>query len=166
MFSKLGDGEFHPEHLASAHFRTAIPFGGHVSLLLGVSGRAVLNGEAEDLSNLPLKNFIGGTMAGRYIDQQIPFCGFGNMMLVDNYLATADAALRLRFGKNLFTTFQAGAFKSEDTLKGMLDLQNKLVLGACIEIGYNTIAGPLRLDVRWNDLTKNVGAYISFGYDF
>ena len=88
------------------------------------------------------------------------------MMLVDNYLATVDAALRLRFGKNLFTTFQAGAFKSEDTLKGFVDYRNKLVLGACVELGYNTIVGPLRLNVRWNDMTKNVGAYVSFGYDF
>ena len=118
------------------------------------------------MTNLPLKNFIGGTMAGRYIDQQIPFCGFGGMMLVDNYLASADAALRLRFGKNLFTTFEAGAFKAEDTLSGFLDIQNKLVLGACFELGYKTIAGPIRLDVRWNDLNKKVGAYVSFGYDF
>ena len=157
---------FADEHLASVHFRTALPFGRHVSLLMGVNARAVLNGDAEDMTNLPLKNFIGGTMAGRYIDQQIPFCGFGGMMLVDNYLASADAALRLRFGKNLFTTFEAGAFKAEDTLSGFLDIQNKLVLGACFELGYKTIAGPIRLDVRWNDLNKKVGAYVSFGYDF
>ena len=166
VFSKLGDATFHPEHLASACFRSVIPFGRHVALQLGAHARAVLGGETDDMSNLPLKNFIGGTMAGRYIEQQIPFCGFGGMMLVDNYLATVDAALRLRFGKNLFTTFQAGAFKSEDTLKSFVDFRNKLVLGACVELGYNTIAGPLRLDVRWNDLTKNVGAYVSFGYDF
>ena len=166
VFGKLGEASFHPEHLASACFRSVLPFGRHVALQLGVHARAVLGGEADDMSNLPLKNFIGGTMAGRYIDQQIPFCGFGGMMLVDNYLATVDAALRLRFGKNLFTTFQAGAFKSEDTLKGFVDYRNKLVLGACVELGYNTIVGPLRLNVRWNDMTKNVGAYVSFGYDF
>ena len=157
---------FADEHLASVHFRTALPFGRHVSLLMGVNARAVLNGDAEDMTNLPLKNFIGGTRAGRYLDQQIPFCGFGGMMLVDNYLASADAALRLRFGKNLFTTFEAGAFKAEDTLSGFLDIQNKLVLGACFELGFKTIAGPIRLDVRWNDLNKKVGAYVSFGYDF
>ena len=166
VFAKDWKIGFADEHLASVHFRTALPFGRHVSLLMGVNARAVLNGDAEDMTNLPLKNFIGGTMAGRYIDQQIPFCGFGGMMLVDNYLATADAALRLRFGKNLFTTFQAGAFKAEDTLKGFVDIENKLVLGACFELGYKTIAGPLRLDVRWNDLNNKVGAYISFGYDF
>ena len=157
---------FGDEHLASLRFRTALPFGRHVALLMGVNARAVLNGDADDLSNLPLKNFIGGTMAGRYIDHQIPFCGFGGMMLTDNYLASAEAALRLRFGKNLFTTFQAGAFKSEDTIRSFIDLQNKLVLGAAFELGYKTIAGPLRLDVRWNDMTKTVGAYVSFGYDF
>ncbi|MBR1575181.1 MAG: patatin-like phospholipase family protein [Bacteroidales bacterium] len=166
VLSKLGAPSFHDEHLAAARFHSVIPFGRHVALQLGVSARAVLGGEADDLSNLPLKNFIGGTMAGRYIDQQIPFCGFGGMMLVDNYLASVDAALRLRFGKNLFTTFQAGAFKSEDTLGAFVDYKNKLVLGACFELGYDTIAGPLRLDVRWNDLTRGVGAYVSFGYDF
>ena len=166
VLTKLGDPSFRGEHLASARFHSVIPFGRHVALQLGVNARAVLGGEADDLSNLPLKNFIGGTMAGRYIDQQIPFCGFGGMMLVDNYLASADAALRLRFGKSLFTTFQAGAFKSEDTLGGFLDIKNKLTLGACFELGYDTIAGPVRLDVRWNDMTKTVGAYVSFGYDF
>ena len=166
VFAKDMKIGFADEHLASVRFRTALPFGRHISLLFGVNARAVLNGDNDDMTNLPLKNFIGGTMAGRYIDQQIPFCGFGGMMLVDNYLATADAALRLRFGRNLFTTFQAGAFKAEDTLGGFLDIQNKLVLGGCFELGYKTIAGPLRLDVRWNDLSKKVGAYVSFGYDF
>ena len=166
VFAKDWRIDFSDAHLGSVRFRTALPFGQHVSLLMGVNARAVLNAATDDTSNFPLKNFIGGTMAGRYIDQQIPFCGFGGMMLVDNYLATADAALRLRFGKNLFTTFQGGAFKAEDTIAGFLDIQNKLVLGACFELGYKTIAGPLRLDVRWNDLTRNVGAYVSFGYDF
>ena len=160
---KLG---FSDQHLGAVRFRTALPFGQHVALLLGVNARAILNADADDMSDFPLKNFIGGTMAGRYIDQQIPFCGFGGMMLVDNYLASADAALRLRFGKSLFTTFQGGAFKAEDTIGSFLDIQNKLVLGACFELGYKTIAGPLRLDVRWNDLNKKVGAYIAFGYDF
>ena len=160
---KLG---FSDEHLGMVRFRTALPFGQHVSLLLGVNARAVLNDVSDDMSNFPLKNFVGGTMAGRYIDQQIPFCGFGGMMLADNYLATADAALRLRFGKNLFTTFQGGAFKAEDTISGFLDIKNKLVLGASFELGYKTIAGPLRLDIRWNDLNKKVGAYLCFGYDF
>ena len=157
---------FTDEHIGSARFRAALPFGQHVSLLFGVNARAVMNENAEDMTNFPLKNFIGGTMAGRYIDQQIPFCGFGGMMLVGNYLATADAALRLRFGKNLFTTFQGGAFKAEDTIGAFSDFQNNLVLGACFELGYKTIAGPVRLDVRWNDLTNKFGAYVSFGYDF
>ena len=166
VLAKPGDEAYRGEHLAAAKLRGVVPFGSHVALLMGVNARVVLNGETDDMSNLGLKNFIGGTMAGRYIDQQIPFCGFGGMMLVDNYLASADAALRLRFGKNLFTTFQVGAFKSEDALKGFLDIPHQLVTGACFELGFNSIAGPLRLDLRWNDLTRNVGAYISFGYDF
>ena len=166
VFAKDYQFGFSDDHIAAVRLRTAVPFGHHVSLLFGVNARAVLNDDPENMTNFPLKNFIGGTMAGRYIDQQIPFCGFGGMMLVDNYLATADAALRLRFGKNLFTTFQGGAFKSEDTLGGFADIQNKLVLGACFELGYKTIAGPLRLDVRWNDMTNKFGAFVSFGYDF
>ena len=157
---------FADEHLANVRFRTALPFGRHVALLLGVNARAILNGDADDMTNLPLKNFIGGTMGGRYIEQQIPFCGFGGMMLVDNYLASVDAALRLRFGKNLFTTFEAGAFKSENSLSGFLDIPHQMVMGACFELGYKTIAGPLRVDVRWNSFTQKVGAYVCFGYDF
>ena len=166
VFAKDWQFQFSDEHLASMRFRTALPFGSHVAFLLGLQARAILNGDPEDMANLPLKNFIGGTMGGRYIEQQIPFCGFGGMMLVDNYLASADAALRLRFGKNLFTTFQAGAFKAQDTLREFVNFQNKMVMGACFELGYKTIAGPLRLDVRWNDLNHKVGVYVGFGYDF
>lgn len=166
VFAKDWKFRFSDEHLAAVRFRTLLPFGNHVALQLGVNARAILNGDDDDMTNLPLKNFIGGTMAGRYIDQQIPFCGFGGMMLVDNYLASADAALRLRFGKNLFTTFEAGAFKSENALRDFLDVRHQMVLGACFELGYKTIAGPLRLDVRWNDWNRKVGAYVSFGYDF
>ena len=32
--------------------------------------------------------------------------------------------------------------------------------------GFNTVAGPLRAQVHWSSITKRVGLYVSFGYNF
>lgn len=170
VFAKPGDQDFHPVHIASFDYRQVIRMGGRVALIYGVNARALLqNRDAGYMSDFPLRNCIGGFMAGRYLDQQMPFIGFRDMLITEDYLATADLALRLRFGKNLFTTVQGAYFRSAATPGDFIRLEDGVglnAIGAALELGYHTIAGPLRLNVHWSDMTRKVGVYMSFGYDF
>ena len=167
IMGKIHNPDYLGAHLASLNFRSVVPMGSRTAFLFGVGARAVMNPDGDnDYDDLPHANYIGGNMRGRYLEQQLPFCGFGDVMLVDDYLITANAALRFRFGKSLYTTLQAGAFASEDNVLNFMEPTNPIVLGACLEAAYNTIAGPLKMDVRWNSFNNKVGVYIGFGYDF
>ena len=39
-------------------------------------------------------------------------------------------------------------------------------LGAAVEYSYDTIFGPLSINLHWSDFTDKVGFYISAGYNF
>lgn len=167
LFAKPGSQDFKPEHIASLNAKMVFGrSGGHVAFIAGLSARAILNGDDAGLTNLPMKNFIGGTMAGRYVDQQIPFVGFNDVLIAEDYLAAAQVALRFRFGKNLYTSFKGGCFKMGASLEDFMSFDKMPVLGAGFELAYKTIAGPLKFDACWSDMTKKVGVYVSFGYDF
>lgn len=40
------------------------------------------------------------------------------------------------------------------------------VFGAGLEYAYNSVLGPIKLDIHWSTITKKVGAYLSIGYNF
>lgn len=166
LFRKSGAKDFNAEHIGTLNFRDIIRFGNHVAFLYGVHARAILNAAEAGLSNLPYKNFVGGTMSGRYAEQQIPFCGWGGAIVADDYTATADASLRFRFGKNIYTTFQGGYFRTAHAPGEFIGDENLSFIGGCFELAYNTLVGPLKVDVRWSDMTDKVGVYLGFGYDF
>ena len=44
--------------------------------------------------------------------------------------------------------------------------QGRWQYGVGAGYGYNTIAGPLKAQIFWSNLTKKVGLYLSFGYTF
>lgn len=166
LFSKMGVSDFAPEHILSVDFRKVFGMGKHAAFILGLNARGIYGAEDSGMTNYPLMNFVGGYMPGRYLDQQIPFVGFGGIMSTGDYLAVADAALRFRFGRKLFTSFQAGYMRHSDTIKGFIGEENQNILGAGIELGYRTLVGPFKVNVHWNDLSEKVGVYASFGYDF
>ena len=42
----------------------------------------------------------------------------------------------------------------------------EMVGGAGLSYAYNSIVGPLKLQIHWSNLTQRVGAYLSLGYNF
>ena len=40
------------------------------------------------------------------------------------------------------------------------------LVGAGLGYAYNSIAGPLKAIVHWSNITRSVGVYLSFGYNF
>ena len=41
-----------------------------------------------------------------------------------------------------------------------------ILFGAGLEYSYDSIVGPIKLNVHWSNLTNKVGAYFSLGFDF
>lgn len=161
VFVEPSETDYSPEHVASLDYRMANPLGGRVTMICSVYARSIFNSNHD----LQKSNLIGGVMQGRYMDQQIPFCGFKDVAIVEDNLVSAEVALQTRIGKNHYVTAKLGSFVSEDKFKDMFVSMPEHV-GASLGYGFNSIAGPIRFDLMWSNYTRRVGAYLSFGYDF
>lgn len=109
-------------------------------------------------------NIIGGDIAGRYADQQIPFMGINNAIFRRNYLGMGRLDLRYRAGSNHYITLTGNA--SWDFLNFSQIASGEFIWGAGAGYAYNTIVGPLKFDIHYSSLTGGLGAYVSVGFSF
>jgi len=163
---KYGNKDFKPLNVISFDARRVFPIYDGGVFILGCYSRSIFDMDWENYEDMFLRNYIGGAMQGRYLDQQIPFLGFNDMRLAGDFLFEADASLRFRLSKNLYTSLKAAYFKTDDVFKDMVLDMNIGGYGFAVEAAYKTIAGPLKANLHWSDVTHSLGAYISFGYDF
>lgn len=160
VFAEPSATDYSPEHIVSFDCKAANPLGDRVTMIGSLAGRSIFN----SVHDLQKSNLIGGSMQGRYMEQQIPFCGFGNVAIVEDNILSAELALQTRIGKNHYVTGKFGSFVSEDKLEDMLAVPK--YIGCSVGYGFNSIAGPIKFDLMYSNYNKRVGAYLSFGYDF
>lgn len=177
---KSGCPSFKPLHLAKADIRFVIPFGRAVALIPDIHFRGTVfnrNQESDfqsgsDAYSVAHQNFVGGALANRCIDGQIPFVGFNSIYAAYNHVAVMNLDLRFKLGKNFYVSTMGGYLRDGDTLRDLISDLVPTYWGAALELGYNTIAGPLKVRGNWTNLTDNpkdianFGLYLSYGFDF
>ena len=92
---------------------------------------------------------VGGMMAGRYIDNQIPYFGFNTgFQACGSFVLSTQVDLRYQINHKNFFTLRAGMFQDKDRLVELVNTKpTGYAFGA--EIGQKTIVGPFRLGVQW-----------------
>ena len=117
---------------------------------------------------VPFTNTMGGSMAGRYLDQQIPFIGINNAAATEKILGVFRGDLRARLFKNNYLSFIANYAVSCDELSAFRSWPAGTTdyLGAGMQYTYNSIVGPFSANIHWSNYTKKVGFYFSIGFDF
>lgn len=110
-------------------------------------------------------------MAGRYLDHQVPFVGINYATPVGRYAAVLRDDLRLKVGKAHYISVIANCVLAAEGFRFGGDensffKEGAFHYGAGLEYAYDSIIGPLKLDVHWSDINKKVGAYFSVGFDF
>lgn len=113
-------------------------------------------------------NLIGGTMPGRYMDQQIAFYGIENVAAARKDLGVVRTDFRVRLMKNNYLTAILNAATSSDSLLNYANAWENVgnVYGAALQYTYNSVLGPIRGDLHWSSYSKKVGAFLSIGFDF
>ena len=107
----------------------------------------------------------GGTMAGRYIDNQIPFFGFNvGFHTTGSFAATAQMDLRYRINHKNFFTIRGGVFQDKEFLKDLVTT-NPTAYAFGMELGQKSIIGPMMLGVQWCNL-RGFSVSFSIGFDF
>ena len=106
---------------------------------------------------------VGGFLPGRYVERQIPFFGFPTGYKYSSLLTVVSRLdLRLRFARKNFITARGGLFFRDE---GFQSLFLSPIYAFGMELGRQTMVGPLRIAVQWCDIT-GITAYAGIGFDF
>lgn len=150
-------------------FKVAIPFGRFFTVLPEIHARSIFNAGDMDKPNADHSiihtNFVGGAIAGRYVENQLAFFGVNNVIMAEPHLATATLELRATPIKNLHVSALGGYIRSEEKLVDMIKSLKPYLWATGLEVGYNTVVGPVKMNVHWNNNSK-WGFYASLGFDF
>lgn len=151
---------FNDFHTVQADAQVVVPIGRRFAFIPSVNAR-FLFGE-----NVPVAYFnaVGGTLAGRYVDQQIPFIGINKLAAMKNILTVFRADFRVKIVRNHYVKAIANYARDCDSF--MSYGVGPGHFGAGLEYSYDTILGPLSLNVHWSSFTHKAGFYLSAGYSF
>lgn len=172
-FLKAGDPTFKPVIALSASFRTVLPASDKIAFIPKVDLRAVMStGNTtgsdghiyKDLSVLHT-NFVGGSLAGRYADSQIPFFGIDNVVMADEYLAAATLELRFNPVRKFYVSALAGMVESNDGGSRLITEFDPDYWALGAEFAYDFVAGPIKINCHWSNRSQ-WGIYASIGFDF
>lgn len=147
-------------HVLQADAKAVAPIGDVFAFIPSVNFRFLMGGD------IPVAYFnaVGGSLAGRYVDQQMPFLGITNLAAMKNILTIYRTDFRFRLMKNHYITGILNYARDCDTFKKYV--VGNGYWGAALEYSFDTIFGPLSANVHWSDLTGKVGFYLSAGYSF
>lgn len=160
-FKGWGPGSFTPFHTASLHAKVVISDPKKFFAFVPSVNARFLFG---DKIPAPFFNLMGGSLAGRYYDQQMPFMGVNYAMGTDKLLTVFRTDFRFKVATNHYVTAVANYALHSDTIRNYFNKDGYLGVG--VEYAYNTIIGPIGANVHWSTVTNKPGFYISIGFDF
>lgn len=117
---------------------------------------------------IPFTNIVGGTLAGRYMDQQIPFIGINYSAAMSKMMGLVRIDSRKKIAENNYVTLITNYVAAADKPKAFVDWGPEVsdAIGVGAAYTYNTIVGPVSFYLHWSSLSNKLGAYFSLGFDF
>lgn len=150
----------HNFHTLQADAKFVVPVGDVFAFIPSVNCRFLMGNE------IPLAYFnaIGGSLAGRFVDQQMPFIGVTNLVAMENIMTLVRTDFRFRLAKNHYLTGTLNYVRDSEFFMDYWKGPGNF--GAGVEYSFDTIFGPLSANVHWSDFTGKVGMYLSAGFNF
>lgn len=117
---------------------------------------------------IPFANTMGGSLAGRYLEQQMPFIGITSAASMPKVLGVARADFRFKLYRNNYLTAIYNYALSSNEWDGFMNWAEEIqdYHGFGLQYTYNSIIGPLGFNVHWSDYSHKAGVYVSLGFDF
>ena len=164
-FVRPGLSDFSPILTTGVDFGAAIPLGTKWTLLPDLHLRGISHFGEEVVDGLFHTNFVGSVLPGRFADDQVPFFGVNTLLATGDYLIDLTAKMRWNPFKNLYIGAQGGVLIHDNSLGSLFRNFGPDVWALGLEGAYDTILGPIKLDVHWSNIHK-WGVYLSLGFDF
>lgn len=141
-------------------YEPVISLSRRVKLLPAVHGRVIMGNEEP----YPLLNCFGGTIAGRYMPQQIAFTGVQNLEQGHSAMVVGRLQLRYRLGERHYVSLLGNGLFHDDDFFNLL--KGEKLWGGSVGYSHNSIIGPIDIILSYSDWTKNLGFFFNLGYYF
>ena len=148
-------------HVLQADCKYVLSVGDVFTFMPSFNFRFLLGAEQIPLAYF---NAVGGSMPGRYVNQQIPFVGVTHLSAMKNMLTLFRTDYRFKLARNHYVTGIVNYVRDCDSFRDYA--VGPGYIGAGLEYSFDTIFGPLSANVHWSNMTNKVGFYISAGYNF
>ncbi|MCF0173819.1 MAG: patatin-like phospholipase family protein [Bacteroidales bacterium] len=139
-----------------------IPLHKQVALIPNLYNRFLFGNEPIALD----RNMLGGSMAGRYFEQQIQFMSINTVIPQDNMLSAGSLSLRYEPVKDVYVSAVGNIARTAHSFDTFFQNSQPFIWGAGIEAAYDSIIGPCVFNVHYNSFDKRVGVYFGVGYEF
>lgn len=122
--------------------------------------------------NIPFayKNMIGGAQLSKNYEHHLPFIGFNQALALsdDNAVAIVRLDMRYRIANKHYVSLLSNYARFSCDVPNFFrsNSPNDDILGCALQYSYNSILGPISIDVHWQNYTNSLGAYINIGYEF
>ncbi|MBR6141349.1 MAG: patatin-like phospholipase family protein [Bacteroidaceae bacterium] len=144
----------------SANWRKSFTAGSRLTFQPMVYGRLLFG----DTVPLVFCNAVGGDWFGHYIEQQMPFAGFGNIEYVNRYFVAAQFQTQLRIASKHYVLLRLAGAQQSGKLSRLF--KEKTLLGIQGAYYYNTIFGPIGATFGYSNRTKKPYFCLNLGYEF
>ncbi len=149
-----------PFSAVDLNFLSALSVSRRVTFLPGLFGRILIGNDVA----FPALNFLGGTVSGRYLPQQIPFVGIRNLEQFQNAIIGARLDFRVRLWQKNFVSLKGNYAKQSNSFFDLLEGGN--IWGIGLGYSYNTVIGPIELLIDYSNFHRKAGFYFNLGYYF
>ena len=149
-----------PFSALSADLEPTVRLTRRVYLLPALYGRVLIG---RDIA-IPYLNYVGGEVAGRYMNQQLPFYGIHNLQVFDNSVVVGRLQLRYRLGMRHYITLTGNYAKQSESFFDILKGDD--VWGGGAGYAYNSIIGPISVTFDMSNWDQKLGVYFNLGYYF
>lgn len=143
------------------HMRWALSATDRLTFIPSIYGRTLIGSNAA----YSYYNYVGGEIAGRYMDQQIPFVGIRHMEAAQRSILTAGLSIRMRLFMRHFVSLEAAYGIQNDNFFQMFSSGRNLT-GFGIKYAYNSPVGPISILFDISNTDKSLGVFFSFGKTF
>jgi NTE family protein len=149
-----------PFSALSMDFQSVVRLTNRMCLLPAFYGRVLMG---QPIAT-PYLNCMGGEVAGRYLNQQLPFYGIHKMELFENSLVVLRLAARQRLWRKHYVTLVGNYAKHANTFWDILKGEN--IWGGALIYSYDSLVGPIGVTLDASNRNRKLGAYFTLGYYF
>jgi NTE family protein len=151
---------YNPFLIGDFVFKRARSFSDRITVLYTINSRLIY-GKNESFFH---KTFLGGSPQTNYMENNMPFNGLYRMQLSTNNVFAGRLETRLRLWEKIYFALigDFGLYSEDDFIYG----NGKPVYGFGMNAAYDSLVGPMEINLSFSNYNKDIIPFLSLGYWF